>query len=308
MGGAAAGGKSNGSPHLASLATMIKTSNTAGHDFNEFIEKIKAGTKHFGGEDELKKLTAADLLIKSEMMDEVANFLPSLDEESTQKNLPALKIWSQLALAKYKSKKVAEWLDKAWSINQTIVGLPDLSDADKDLALTNLIELSPQVDKDLGEAWLNASFTEEIERGMVILTNLGTKSAELAGQSSTIVESERLELLRLQNQAAEKLIKQSSDKAKEWNQALTLMIKNWLTEAETSLAHSKENSRQGNMNIDMYGNFYWGQQQRNMNPMGPKPIKIGDILEILPSENWQSLVDPSSVSYTHLTLPTIYSV
>ncbi len=278
--------------HIPAIATLISKSKDSGHDFTEFVAQIVKGTTHFGGQNEMKKLAAAELLMKARMRDEVEAFLPPLDEESTKSNLPALKIWSQLALAKYKSKKIADWLEKAWNINQTILSVVDLPSADKDKALTNLIELSQKVDKEVGEAWLNASFTDESERGMVILTNLGTKTADMSLKSGSVSEKTRVELLRLQNQAAEKLIVQSSEKAKQWNQAMTLLIQNWLTEAETSLKHSKENSRSSQMNIDMYGNFFWNQQNRN-NSRGPKPIKLGDILEITPSKEWQALVAPS---------------
>jgi hypothetical protein len=278
--------------YISALAILISNSQSAGHDFTEFVGKIENGTTHFGGEDAMKKLAAADLFMKAGMHDRVAGFLPALDDGATKSNLAALKIWSELALAKYDSKKISEWLEKAWDINQAIVGIADLPTADKELALTNLIRLSPKVDKELGEAWLNASFTNEPERGMVILTNLGTKSADLAAKSRSVPESTRVELLRLQNQAAEKLIVKSAEKAEQWKQALTLLIQNWLTEAETSLAHSTENSRSANMQIDMYGNYFWGERSRS-NGREPQPIGLGDMLEITPSEEWQALVSPS---------------
>ncbi|MFT7631674.1 MAG: hypothetical protein ACI87E_002713, partial [Mariniblastus sp.] len=153
-------------PHLISLGKLVAIADKGGHDFAPFIEKLTIGTTYFGMDTRIKRLTTADLLMKGGLNEYADAFLPALDDESTQKDIESLKLWSTLALRRYNEKKVAEWLEKVWQINQTIVGLKDLKKADKDRALSNLIELSPKVDKELGQAWLNASFTDQPERGM----------------------------------------------------------------------------------------------------------------------------------------------
>ncbi len=283
--------------HINALATLITVGKDAGHDFSGFIAQLKAGTTHFGLDDRIKQLTTADLLMKGGLTEYVQDFLPKLEEESTQSDLPALKIWAQLAAVQYRDKAVADWLKKAWQINQWIVAIKDIDAADKDAALTKLIELSPLVDKDLGQAWVNASFTEAPERGMKILSNLGTKSATMATQAAMISEDERFKLLQLQNKAVENMIEVSPENANDWGQALTLLAQNWLTEAETSIQYSTQNSRQQYMQIDMYGNYYWVDQddlnRRYGGRQQPQPIKMGDMLEIVPSKKWQEHVSPS---------------
>ena len=283
--------------HIPALAKLISIGKSSGHDFAPLITKLKGGTKHFGLDDRIKRLTTAELLMKAGLTDHVDSFLPPLDEEATKTDLPALKIWSELSLKRHRQKKVAEWLEKAWQVNQWIVAVEDLEKADKDKALTNLIELSPKVDKELGQAWLNASFTDEPERGMMILTNLGTKSATMAKQAASVSETTRFKLLSLQNEAVENLLRVSPETAGEWAQAMTLLAQNWLTEAETSLQYSKQNSRRSFMQIDMYGNYYWVDEnqwsQRYGGQRNPQPIKLGDMLEVLPSKEWQKHVSPS---------------
>lgn len=285
------------SVHLDGLATLIRIAKENGHDFLAFVSRLEAGTTHFGSDDRIKRLTAADLLMRSGLTEHVESFLPPLDQEALQKDLPALRIWSKLAIFQYKSKRVALWLEKAWKINQWIVENEKAIESDKDLALTNLIELSPQVDKELGQKWMNASFTDEPQRGMMILTNLGTKSATMASQASMISESERLKLLRLQNDAAENVIQVDPNDSGNWGPALTLLAKNWIKEAETSIRYSKQNSRREYMQIDMYGNYYWVDQDQMMQMRGgrrqPRPIKLGDILEVAPSDAWREKVNPS---------------
>jgi hypothetical protein len=227
----------------------------------------------------------------------VESFLPGLDEPSTHDDLAALKLWSQLALARYAEKRVARWLQAAWEINQSLLALSSARAADKDAALARLIELSPQVEKEIGATWLRASFSVTPERGMRILANLGTRSAAMALQPASVSEDERLKLLRLQNNAVESLIETAPETARTWNQALTLLARNWLQEATTSIRYSRQNSRREFMQIDMYGNYYWVDEeqwarQRGNNEM-PRPIKPGDMLEIAPGDTWQAMVNPS---------------
>ena len=293
--------------HILALATLIRNSKTAGHDFVDFYDQIKSGTTHFGGEDPIKRLTAADLFMKSGMTQYVEEFLPNLDDEATKSNLPALKVWSQLALSLHSQKRVAEWLNKAWQINQWIIGIKDIETADKNNALANLIRLSSQIDKEVGVAWVNESFTNEPDRGMTILTNLGTKSADMALKAAQTAESTRFDLLRLQNEAVEKLIKIAPEKAKDWNQALTLLAQNWLIEAATSLQYSQQNTGRDYMEMDMYGNYYsMNNRPRSTNSRQPRPIKLTDILEVAPSDDWQTLIDGSLHTNLRQTRAKLY--
>ena len=282
---------------VKALATLIQKADEAGHDFNGFIEKLVAGTTHFGTDDRMKRLTTADLLMKGGLFEHVQTFLPPLDDEKTQSDVQSLKIWSELALQQYSDKKVPQWLAKAWQINQAISKLEEIEKQDMDLALSNLIELSSKVDKELGQKWLNESFTDEPERGRLILSSLGTQSATMAKQAAHVPTSKRLKLLTLQNRAVENLLEVSPENAFQWTQAMTLLGKNWLTEAETSLQYSTQNSRSQFMRIDMYGNYYWldqkqhKQQRRDNRP--PAPIELGDMLEIMPSPQWQKHVSRS---------------
>ncbi|MEM9942418.1 MAG: hypothetical protein AAF939_12705 [Planctomycetota bacterium] len=283
---------------IDALGRLIKIAKDSGHDFSKFIEIIMTkGTTHFGQQNRIKRLTTAQVLLAGGLIEDVDQFLPSLEQESTLEDLEALQIWSKVSLNRYRTKKVAQWLEKAWQANQAILKMDDLDPSDQEKALTNLIELSPQVEKQVGQQWLNASFTEAPDRGMKILTNLGTKSATMAKQATSVSETSRFKLLSLQNEAVENLIRVSPETAGKWAQAMTMLANNWISEAETSLKYSKQNSRNTFMQIDMYGNYYWVDENQWRSRYGgqrnPRPIKLGDILEICPSQTWQEFVSPS---------------
>ncbi len=285
------------SSHIEALANLVRNAREAGHDFTDFVQTLQRGTTHFGSQDTLKRLTTAQLLLQSGLTEYVEQFLPPWQELEDKQRLVALEIGSEHALAKYAEKRAARWLEQAWEINQEITALESVEAATREAALARLIELAPQVKQELGAAWMNASFSENPERGVRILSRLGTQSAAMASQAAATSEQARLKLLRLQNEAAESLVAISPENAKAWHQALTLLAQNWLKEAETTIEHSQQSSRGEFMQIDMYGNYYWVDQNQYAQQYGnrqmPRAIKPGDMLEITPSREWQALVNPS---------------
>ena len=283
--------------HIGALATLISIANGNGLDFDDVIKKMTAGTRHFGLDDRIKRLTTTRLLIESQMLDEAEKFLEDWQTEPIQKDVPALKLWSQIALSRHEEKGVALWLENAWKINQFIFEADKLADEDREAAINTLVELSSKIDKEVGQKWLDESFTEETSRGMEILKNLGSQSANYAQMPESYDQGSRFELLTLQNEAVERLIELSPDKLEPWKPALTLLAKNWLTEAQTSLANSTEGGGNSYMEIDMYGNYYWVDESRyNRRWSGrsrPDPISIGDVLQVIPSETWQQQISSS---------------
>ena len=288
---------SAGKSHVVALAKLISKSKQDGFDVSLLIEKIKQGFNGIGGDEKEQKLVAAELLLKASLIDEVEPFLPDLDEAIKEADVVSLKIWSQLSLQKYRSKKVAKWLSRAWKANMAISDMDGNSERDSEAAMANLIELSPKIDREVGQKWLDESFTKSPERGMKILTNLGTKSSTMARKSATVSEDERLKLLRLQNGAAEKLLTVSPELADQWSDALTLLADTWLKEADTAIKHGSSNSGGGRMRYDRYGNSYYATDDQYFrhgnNSRRPRPIRVGDVLEIAPSEAWRKRVRPT---------------
>ena len=288
----------SGVSHIPTLARLLAKSNTDGFDFSSYIETIKKGDSGIGGQEKDQKLIAADLFLKSAMLDEVEQFLPPLADAIKEEDVISLKMWSQLALSKYRTKQIAKWLSSAWEANMALSANEKSEQAERDAAMANLIELSPKIDREIGEKWLDESFSQSPQRGMKILTNLGTKSSTMARKAASISESERLKLLRLQNGAVEKLLKISPELADEWSDALTMLADTWLKEADIAVKYGSSNSGGGYWDYDQYGNSYWaGDDQYSRRRYGrndqPQPIRVGDVLEIAPTEQWQKRVRPT---------------
>ena len=289
--------KSKPDRHLSSFATLIGNAKTAGFDFGDFLKTIEEGTTHFGGDSPEKRLTAASLLMRSNMTEDVDSFLAkyeTIDEQPETHRTILLRLWNQLATTRYSKKKNAEWLDRSWNVAQKILTHEQTSASDKTRALTRLIELSTIVDAEIGQQWLDDSFSKSPKRGMKVLANLGSQSSDMARKAAQTNESTRLKMLRMQNESVEKFLQFNKKIDDPMKPTLTLLAKNWITEAGISVEFTQQSSRSGYMSIDMYGNYYWANQNRyNGSSRRKRPIKIGDVLELVPSETWLSHVNPN---------------
>ncbi|MDB2687610.1 hypothetical protein N9Y42_10410, partial [Mariniblastus sp.] len=270
------------------LSTLLKQTIDAGYDIKPFLKKIQEGTAYFGGDDLDKRLTAAHLLMQCNLYDEAEKFIPAVDDEKSKDNIYVLRIWKQIADIRYQKKRENKWLKKIWDINQNIFLSENSAQTDIDLALTRLIDIAPQMDKDVGQKWLDDSFVESPERGVQILAALGKLSAANLSRSNSNQGEERLRMLKLQNRAVEKVLEVSPEIAEKWVETLTVLANNWISEAKISIKEAPNGSK--DMDVDRYGNYYWNRYSSNTS--SKNPIKIIELIPLLPSDKWQSHISP----------------
>jgi hypothetical protein len=89
---------------------------------------------------------------------------------------------------------------------------------EQEQALRRAVELAPRVRKELGQAWLDESFTERIERGREVLVTLGSVVA--SGPQSHPTDAEfRLKSLELATTAVDALLRAAPQTAAAWQDA-----------------------------------------------------------------------------------------
>jgi hypothetical protein len=229
----------------------------------------------------------------------LGEFLPTAEEAEAKSDREALNLISRHCLAKFDKEKKTSWLEQAWRATQAVLAVGEVSEDDKKEALTRAVDIAPKIQKELGQAWLDESFTARPERGMEILTAIGT-SASTALQMSPQDADRRFKLLELQTTAAKALLAAAPERATEWKQKLEVLGTNWLREALVTHQYDDSTSLGPKMQRDNYGNFYYwdgGQQYRGQ---GPKPIRTSQVLEIRPTDEWLARVDAPLLPRFHM--------
>jgi hypothetical protein len=281
---------------LGLLAAVMQVPQQAGFDLQPIVERINVGVRWLGGQTIPKRIAAAKLFLLADQPRLAGEFLPAFDQLD-RTNVKLLQTYGEWSRGMFGVDGKPSWLQGAWECYQAIVENRNATTKEKYAAIEQLVLLAPQVQKEIGQAWLDDSFRDQAELGRIILSLLGTKTsgglAELMGDPEG-----RTEWLRLQNRAIEALLAQRSDDMSELSPTITLMSTQWLREARTSVEMATVAAGQPYMQVDVYGNYYWidpnEMQMVNRQAMGQLvPIPIRELIELRPKEAWIATMDES---------------
>ena len=244
----------------------------------------------------------AKLFVAANLAQYAGPFLPSADKAIADKDFEGLNLLSRHFLALNTKETKAGNLEKAWDAVQSVLANPTADRKEQEESLLRAVELAPRIEKQLGQAWLNASFTKDIKRGEAILATVGTLTSQ--GISAKPYQTDdRLNALKLQRTAVNALLKAAPVTAAKWRQTLTLLAIAWQKEAEFSRMYDQSASGGTRMRRDVYGNIYYSsgastdedQQRMMMMQQGnmPRPVPVADVLKECPSAEWVAAVNPA---------------
>jgi hypothetical protein len=273
--------------HLTSLGGIVRQALDGGNVVEALLVRLRAEAAREGAA--LTRRQIARLLIDAGFAVEAGEFLPDLAQAETDKDHDALNLLARHLLAEHAKAPKPIHLEQAWQATQAILAAAEIKDEEKAEALKRAVDLAPRIREEIGQAWLEESFTTRPERGMEIIAAIGSAAAQ-ALQTQPVDPDMRLKGLKLQTTAVEALLESSPELAEKWRDTLTLLARNWLTEAVFSYANDTSTSMQAGLRRDPYGNYFYydeymysGMMQQQMQV---QPIKTGELLKIRPSQPW----------------------
>jgi len=307
---------------LTKIGTIVRQMIAAGHDLEELIEHTQPRE-----DDDVPNLLSrrqlAKLMFASGQDVRGGDFLPKLEVAESEHDVEALNLLSRHLLALYTKEKKTAILEQAWSATQSVLAADDLdelptedepaddqtdeerqeerkkrkerADKQKQEALKRAVELAPRLRDELGQRWLDESFTTRIDRGREILATIGTAVSKSL-QSRPQDPKYRLGAIKLQRTAVEALVAAAPETATDWTETLSLLAGNWLKESNVSYRFDR-NSRGRRWQRDRYGNFYYlddnAEQPSVYRYQGNsvRAITTRELLDARPSDRWLELVD-----------------
>jgi hypothetical protein len=289
IGLAAAAPKGLDKDALHGLGAILRQSIAGGTVVESAVSRFKAEVAKPSGA-VLTNPQAARLLVESGQAADAGDFLPRLDRARSERDAEALNLLAKYFVGRHERDKKLSDLERAWEATQAALAIPHKKEhrAEQEEALSEAVELAPKLRSELGQKWLEQSFTDKPDRGMDILSTIGALSSRgLTAQPFN--PDQRFRSLELLKTAVEALLKAAPERAKEWRDTLTLLGGSWLREGEFSYQHA-EGSGSARMNRDVFGNIYFVRygmmQYQQMNPNQPRPIAVVDVLKARPNPDW----------------------
>ncbi|HVL14984.1 MAG TPA: hypothetical protein VM529_20605, partial [Gemmata sp.] len=286
--------------HLTPLSAILREAVAGGTLPEVAVVKLKADVAKPEGQRVLTPRQVAKLLTGANLPEFAGDFLPSAEQAQKDADIEALNLLSRHFLALHAKESKSGNLERAWSAVQTILAVQGGEPGEKEEALLRAVELAPRLKDELGQAWLDASFTKTPERGMEILSTLGTVLSR--GLSTRPHQTDdRLNALKLTKTATDSLMKAAPDRAGQWQGVLTLLAAGWLKEAEFSQRFDRSAGAGPRLRRDMYGNIFFGTDDEDpmnrmmmmQNPNLPRPVPVADVIKAAPGAAWVAAVDDS---------------
>ena len=266
------------------LGQILAQALDAGHQLESFLSALQPDAE----DSALSRRELARVLVAAERPLGLEGLLPTAGEAERAGDREALNLIARHALARHAEDAKTHWLEEAWTATLAALAAGEIEAETKQEALRRAVEIAPKLRADLGQAWLDESFTARPERGMEILAAIGTASAQ-ALQAQPRSSAQRLDLLELQHTAAESLLAAAPELAGQWSDEMDLLAGNWLCEANVTYQLDTSTSRGPRMQRDVYGNFfYFDGMQHGGN--AAEAIATGKLLELRPGEAWLELV------------------
>lgn len=267
------------------LAKLAQQCLEGGAQPEQLVERLADGVR---AEDlPADELFLAHLLIDAGQPVAAGAFLPEVGAARACDDRRALNLLSQHLLA---DGDRPGHLEYAWACLMGVLAGTSVGDELEDEALARAVALAPRLADELGQSWLERSFRGEAARGQELLAEIGSTAAKAPVEAAK-AKDQRLANLTLQSTAAEALLSAAPDLAGAWAGTLTLLARNWLTEARHSYEHDTSTSRGPSLERDAYGNFFYYNYRNQMRGNVPDPILTGELLDIRPSEAWLAHVD-----------------
>ncbi len=280
--------------------------NTAAAASDDSSKPEKNGAKSI--ESFFTQRNCARLLMSAGLTIEAGEFLPELETAQRENDHEALNLLSRYYLAQYARDQETPQLEKAWDVTQAILTAEGVDKDERKQALTRAVDLSTKVRKELGQKWLDDTFSKESNRGIELLAGIG---ADVSRSMLTLGNSPeaRLAQLKLQENAIQALMERNTEISGEWKNAVELMAFNWLREAVVAYEIGDSSSIGPLMQRDMYGNIFYSddyyQRQQQM-ARRLTPINVSDLLDVKPSEAWLEQVNPTLRPKFDMILTQLY--
>ena len=284
--------------HLSSLTSVLNAVINGGTLPEVVVARFKAEMAKPEGASPFTKRQMAKLLIQGQPA-YAGDFLPTPEEAQKAGDLEALNLLARHFLALHGKEKKSNNLERAWAAVQAILATSEGKAEEKQEGLVRAVELAPRIKEELGQAWLDASFTKDTARGMEILATIGTLVSQ-GISSKPFAPDDRLNALKLMQTAVEALLKAAPDRAKEWKPTLTLLASGWLKEAEFSQRFDRSSGSGPRLRRDMYGNIFFAgdddedpmmRMMMQQRPDMPRPVTIIDVVKARPNEAWIAAID-----------------
>ncbi len=219
---------------IEKLGALLKATQGRGSQAGAVAARIRAGTRHFGGEDPSARKRAATLLVAAGLPVEAQVYLPPLGQARAAKDPELLNLYAVYFAALAKSKQGTERqaaIDQGWVVSLEVLQVPTASAAQRAKGLERALKFLPDVPAEVGDAWLATLFADPgSDIGWKAIDRVATYSRVLRQQQRAA--EDRFKALQLIKRVGGGVVAGSGEQVGAWRTGLNMLTVSVLEEAE----------------------------------------------------------------------------
>jgi hypothetical protein len=145
---------------LGRIGGILRQAVDGGQVIEHIVARLKGEITKPEGQRALTKRQAALVLAAAGQAAQTGVFLPSPAQAAADKDHEALNLLTGHYMALYSKEKKTEHLEKAWATTQAVLSIGGAARAEIEEGLKRAVEIAPKIREELGQLWLDQSFTK----------------------------------------------------------------------------------------------------------------------------------------------------
>jgi hypothetical protein len=219
---------------IEKLGALLKATQGRGSQAGAVAARIRAGTKHFGGEDPAARKRAATLLVAAGLPVEAQAYLPPLAQAREAKDPELLNLYAVYFAALAKGKQGTERqaaIDQGWQVSLEVLQIPTAPAAQRTKGLERALRFLADMPQETGDAWLATLFADPgSDIGWKAIDRVATYSRFMRQQQRAA--DDRLKALQLIKRVGAGIVSGAGENIAEWRTGLNMLTMSVLEEAE----------------------------------------------------------------------------
>ena len=270
---------------ISKLGGLLKATQSRGCQAGAVAARIAQGTRHFGGQDPVKRKRAAGLLVAAGLPIQAQSYLAPISTARQEQDVELLNLYAiyYAALAKERTGQERDAaVESAFGIALESLGIEKAPARERSKAIAIALSLIHDMPADAGDTFLRSLFVKESDTGWEAIERINRRCQNLRMRGSA--PDKRMQNLNLVQRVGRAILANPPETIAAWRTGLNMLTLTIMDEAEFTRASAGQAAARARYNPYGYDEYGGGADRL-------QPIPADQLGKALPDARWLLAID-----------------